>query len=307
MATVLNPKSAPALAPETPLDEAVRMVAGERLATLDRLERRARSGIDVKLVHDMRVQSRQLRLLLRMLKKHFDPDAFRSANERMSHFIRTLGAVRDYDVLLEETAVLRKTMDAKHRPMLSAFEEHLSACREVAGKTQARYFDAMEHRLALDAARQLVDSFPAKRKPIEEWTRKQMKRGIRKFTKAAGALELDSPDDDWHAARKDARRVRYACEFVRPLLSETGKALRKDAKLAQDHLGRHQDATVLRSQAHAWLDSIPEPSDAHRDFVKEVARIMNERCASIRERFDKEYRGILDGYSDPAAFIQNGG
>ncbi|MGW5425520.1 CHAD domain-containing protein, partial [Streptomyces sp. NPDC003943] len=77
----------------------------------------------------------------------------------------------------------------------------------------------------------------------------------------AGALALDpghERDLALHAARKAAKRTRYAADAARPTLGKPAKRLAKRVKAVQSLLGEHQDSVVARValreiavQAHA--------------------------------------------------------
>ena len=79
------------------------------------------------------------------------------------------------------------------------------------------------------------------------------------------ALALDpGPERDaaLHAARKAAKRTRYAADAARPVLGKPAKKLAKRVKKVQSVLGVHQDSVVARAalreiavQAHAAGES----------------------------------------------------
>ena len=71
----------------------------------------------------------------------------------------------------------------------------------------------------------------------------------KKLAKSVKELDDPPPDEQLHAVRIRAKRVRYAVEAVAPVVGKQAKALASAVAGLQAVLGDHQDATV----AEAWL------------------------------------------------------
>ena len=77
-----------------------------------------------------------------------------------------------------------------------------------------------------------------------------------------GAEQLDpsAEDADWHAARINGKRARYAVDAVAGVLGGEAAVLAGSLAAVQDLLGEHQDAAVA---ADTWLAIANADPDDH--------------------------------------------
>ena len=85
--------------------------------------------------------------------------------------------------------------------------------------------------------------------PAAEALRSALEAPWKHLQAAIETAAADPTDENLHAARIRAKRVRYAAEAVSPVFGKRAKAFAKAAVALQDVLGEHQDAVV----AGAWL------------------------------------------------------
>ena len=72
------------------------------------------------------------------------------------------------------------------------------------------------------------------------------------------AITPDTPAEEVHELRKDAKKLRYLLECFGGLLpAAERKAFVKRLKELQDNLGEHQDAAVHVAQLHEAVDELP--------------------------------------------------
>jgi CHAD domain-containing protein len=97
----------------------------------------------------------------------------------------------------------------------------------------------------------------------------------------------DPTDENLHAARIRAKRVRYAAEAVSPVFGKRAKAFAEAAVELQDVLGEHQDAVV----AGGWLR---EAADSGGDaFVAgQLAAAEAQAAASSREAMPAAWKEL---------------
>lgn len=104
----------------------------------------AKDGSDIEFVHEMRVTSRRLRAAMDNFVDCFPEKAFNKHYKKVKSITRTLGAVRDLDVLIarfeKELATLPKTEQADIRGLI----EHLQQEHENARKPMLRLFAKLE-------------------------------------------------------------------------------------------------------------------------------------------------------------------
>ena len=124
----------------TPLNECARRIIVARMTEMMSFKSGSIDGEDAEFVHDIRVASRRLRAAMQNFAACFPKDEFRKHLRRVESVTRTVGAVRDLDVLIKrfETDVeglsedeqggvrrllqdLRVRRDKARQPMLALF------------------------------------------------------------------------------------------------------------------------------------------------------------------------------------------
>ncbi len=104
----------------------------------------AKDGIDIEFVHQMRVTSRRLRAAMDNFTDCFPEKVFKKHYKRIKAITRTMGAVRDLDVLIarfqRELGALSEVEQADIRGLI----EHLQCEREEARKPMLILFAKLE-------------------------------------------------------------------------------------------------------------------------------------------------------------------
>ncbi len=131
------------ITPEKSLEECARRIITTRLHEMMSFKAGAIDGRDIEYVHDMRVASRRLRAAMRNFADCFTrKKKFRRHLKRVERITRTLGDVRDLDVLIDcfqkdaqtvpedtQTGIqnlirhLQRERKARRGPMFRMFEE----------------------------------------------------------------------------------------------------------------------------------------------------------------------------------------
>jgi inorganic triphosphatase YgiF len=248
------PKFAPPdLDPAETAEAATKRISAACISHLRAHHARLMDREDPLAIHQMRVASRRLRSLLRLLRNRLPPDiAVVSAELRW--FAKQLALARDLDVFLAETlAPVRESLPG---------DPSLDALAERAAKTRAR---------AYRRARRAVDSrrFTAMLLDIGYWVE------LEDWTKPGDterAAWLMTPVSDvarpllnllWLAARDGGRnlklldrralhalririkKLRYGCEFFASLFRNgDAKPMLRLLRQLQDHFGHIQDVTA---------------------------------------------------------------
>ena len=187
-------------------------------------------------VHGMRVSTRRLRAALSFFRDAFDNSARMAANTALRDLGRTLGAVRDLDVLSQRVA--KKLDDASLARAPLARER--SSARELLGEALAgrRFTDLIA------ALRDLLPGSPdhaqVKKLSITKATPGALRRAFRRANRQARRVKRHGTVEQAHELRKAGKRLRYGLEFLNTVFdtSETVAAL-KDLQVT---LGRLNDA-----------------------------------------------------------------
>lgn len=194
---------------------------------------------DDDAVHDARTATRRLRTALRVCAP-LVPDG-RRLRDALRGVGRALGAVRDPAV---ELAWLREALDPD--------EDARAAARLVEGRLVARQAGLVVLRRQLRSAahaRLLADLEAAVRHTWPPDEGRLVRRAGREWHRldralaAAGTAGHDERDAALHAARRQARRARYAAE----LMGAAAVRSVERAEQVQETLGRQHDAVLVRA------------------------------------------------------------
>ncbi len=277
------------LEPDMSSGAALRAILSHGLSVLLANTEALHEGRDPEFVHQARVALRRMRSALRLLdRKHRDfPEPL--ANE-LRWVGQTLGAARDWDVLVESTlpamvtaapAALRTRMRTLHRRATRRRDqEHRKA---VAALSSARFA-----RLALRLQAWTMTPAPkggrlARRAP------KVLARAHARLFDAARIFAALSPQRR-HRVRILAKRLRYALDVMSVALpaEPTERYVKALAEL-QDVLGQLNDVAVARvalpqvgasaaihASAQQWLLAIEA-----RDLREAGQRLLTLRSASV--------------------------
>ena len=104
----------------------------------------AKDGRDIEFVHDMRVTSRRLRAAMDNFADCFPKKLFRKHYKKVKAITRTMGAVRDLDVLIDRFQKTLKTLSEAEQAGIKELIEHLHREREEARKPMLTLFTQLE-------------------------------------------------------------------------------------------------------------------------------------------------------------------
>lgn len=219
-----------------------------------------REPADPEAVHQLRVAARRLRSGLRTFRPLLDRPWAEELRAELSWFARSLGELRESDVL-------RERLDhhcADLPPDLPAGEVRRLLADLLGGTVadaRVRVGELLDDQryLALHDAlvRAVVQPLtrPDAERPARDVLPALVEKSWAKLEAAAAELTDDAPDDVWHAARLTAKRVRYAAEAVAPVLGGDVKAFAKQIEKITEILGEHQDAALAAAKARELANS----------------------------------------------------
>jgi len=247
-----QPVSQPILADE-PMSEAGRKVLYLHFKRMLAHEPGTRLGQDPEALHDMRVATRRMRAAFQLFAPYFDAKALAPFGKRLRRLGRSLGTVRDLDVLLQKAQSYAANLPPDQAdsldPLLAAWQTH----REVARRQMLEYLDSPAYRkfvtefetfLTTPNAGALAAS-PGQPEPYQVrhivprliFTRYE---SVRAYEPLLPAASLDT----LHQLRIECKGLRYSLEFFREVLGPEAAGLIKQVVAMQDLLGELQDARV---------------------------------------------------------------
>jgi CHAD domain-containing protein len=270
MAKMQPARSTQDLARDDSAGEAVRTYLARHVLRLLAAEPGVREGND-EAVHDARVATRRLRTALgtfRPVLIRDETDPLRSQLRDLGHL---LGEARD--PFVELRALRRAIADEPDELVLGGvarrIEEDRSAARTVAlGRLKAHLDD--ERTAALFGALRALVDLPLTGPRADDDAAVLLRRVRRTWRGLDRALDdvvdVDDAgtrgarrDETLHAARKAARRARYAAEVVESAVGAPARRSVRRARDLQDVFGQQHDtvvrrATLRRMAVEAYLD-----------------------------------------------------
>ena len=260
----------------------------------------ARLGEDPEEVHDMRVATRRMRAAIALFETAL-PARARWLRRELGWIARSLGAVRDLDVQIEQVerwVAEGEPDDARgFQPLLKIMEKRRrQARRRLIRGLDSKRFERLTVRSVEMLRRGPLPRSLAAREPVVETAPALLAKPYRRVRRDGDRLVPSSPPAEFHALRIRCKRLRYALEFLSPVAPRETKAFAKRLAALQDVLGEHQDAQVAMEHIHELALEPSNKLDAHAVFaLGRVAERYERQAADLRERFRAAYRDVRGG------------
>ena len=104
----------------------------------------AKEGTDIEFVHEMRVTSRRLRAAMDNFADCFPKKPFKKHYKKIKSITRTMGAVRDLDVLIARFQKELTSLPEVEQADLRGLIEHLQQQHEEARQPMLMLFEELE-------------------------------------------------------------------------------------------------------------------------------------------------------------------
>lgn len=290
------------ISPTVPLEgsepalEAFRRVLANLAETVDATWQGTVDDVDPEFLHDLRVAVRRTRATLAEGKGVLPAPVRRDYREGFGWLGGVTGRSRDLDVYVIEwdgyVAPLGPDVSAALVPVL----DHIVRERQVAHATMAaalrsdryqqlmRAWHAWLHGPTPDLERSRAAS------PIRAVAADRIANAQRRLVARGRLIGPDSPAEDLHELRKDAKKLRYLLECFGSLYPPAHrKAFVQVLKLLQDNLGEHQDTEVHVSE----LLAIPSRLQASGG-VEPVTLIA---IGQLAEQLERRRRAARDDFA----------
>ena len=244
--------------------------------------------------HKFRVATRQLRVVLHILRRADDTGHLKRLRQSLAAVAREAGRLRDLDVLVQD--LVAPLIDPHSPPGLTALREHLAHERERARVSMCAALKAPE----FVAARRDVARLPAwfdhdmeiasGRRKIRKLARRDLQKRWQKFCRRAKHLEHLSPEA-LHEARKSLKSLRYALVEFTPFLDRAAtKELQKRILKLQDLFGYLNDVENAKTLTERLG---PAPADADLNCaIGFVLGVHTARAARARRKLADQHRRL---------------
>jgi CHAD domain-containing protein len=248
---------------EEPMSEAGRRVLYLHFTRMLANEPGTRLGQDIEALHDMRVATRRMRAAFQVFQPYFERKVLAPFGKGLRRVARTLGAVRDLDVLLQKAADYQATLPAQQAISFEPLRVHWETRREVCRWQMLEYLDSQAYRrftrefeafLTTPGAGAVTLSAD---EPVPYQVRHVVPALILTRYEAVRAYEPiieAAPLTTYHMLRISFKRFRYVLEFFGDILGAEAPGLIKRVVTMQDLLGELQDAHVAEGLVVGFLD-----------------------------------------------------
>ena len=244
----------------------------------------SRGGLEVEHVHQLRVAQRRLKTALKLFPEWIDETWTTRVAPDLKWFGDLLGDARDWDVFTDTTLAAYAASDDPHhknawKPTHSAADSKRIAARQ-------RLQDAMKSPRYARLTLSYVEWFSTLEVPpgqsdqtLAAYAQKRITKHYRKIERAPDLTTLDAATR--HKVRIHAKRLRYALEFFRSLLTrKTRKQVEEALGNLQSVLGEGNDAAVAAQR----LADLKEAGDFQKGLAKGFAVSAQRMSAMEGER-----------------------
>ena len=132
------------IAPEETLEVCARQIIVNYFHEMMSYKGGAKVGTDIKFVHDMRVTSRRLRSAMDNFADCFPKKPFKRHYKKITAITRTMGAVRDLDVLITRFQNELTNLTAVEQADIRGLIGHLQRKRKEAREPMLTLFEGLE-------------------------------------------------------------------------------------------------------------------------------------------------------------------
>jgi CHAD domain-containing protein len=262
----LKPPDKPGLEASDSMAEAARKTLYFHFQRMLYHEPGTRTGEDIEELHDMRVATRRMRAALRVFGNYLNTKQMAPFAKGLKRTGRTLGAMRDLDVFWEKTQRYLDTLPVGRQGDLDPLRAVWQAEREKARESMLAYLDSecyvqFKEQFgeflqtpgagALPEISEKGEPLPHRLRHVLPVIVHQRMAAVRSYDEWVTGEGV--PLERLHQLRIAAKGLRYTLEFFEEVLGAEAKALIKEIKGLQDHLGDLQDAVVASTLLRDFL------------------------------------------------------
>jgi len=262
--------------------------------------------VDPEFLHDLRIAVRRTRSVITQTTRVLPPHVVSEAADGFGWLGGLTGPARDLDVYLIE-------WDDYVRPLGATATAALAPIRGLLEQRQAAAHATLDNAMSSAAAAALMQRWqsqlaesasnehqgPHAARPLGQVVRRRITRAHEKLIDRGRLITPDTPAEQVHDLRKDAKKLRYLLECFGSLLADgPRKQFVKRLKALQDNLGEHQDAEVHVALIREIASDLHEGA-ATTDTLLALGQLM-ERLEQIRIAARAEFAEQFAAYDTSA-------
>lgn len=287
-----------------PLAELCRVLLRRHFRRMLAAERKACQGDDPEAIHELRVATRRIRATLSVAAVIAPPKRLRAFHKAVRQVAQAAGTVRDCDVflmqVLKEQAALPEEQQATLEPLLVALradrKQGLASLGAVIRQADYERFKR-EFAEVIAGPGGLWDEEPTVRDLTGSMIYRQYEV-LRAYGPVGLPAELLADDERLHAARIEAKRLRYLLETFEDVFDERVSEAVGPLVAVQDAMGTLNDISV----AEHYVATMRLDAAARSELAAYLERRADARpnlLADLAKRWEKissaTYRRALTG------------
>ncbi len=240
---------------------------------------------DVDGLHDMRVASRRLRVVLREFRPVLPKSPAGSLYERARSVTRGLGQARELDVVLGMAIALQGDLDPVGEYSLHYFAQFLRAARAREERRVAKALKLVTKRAFGTDVADVVSGVALARADFAGHTIGRLEKRLDRVNSAHEKWRATRANGDLHQLRIAFKKLRYACEAHASFYSESIAEILAALKQAQNALGDWNDWRTFDYRVRDARAVAPAECFEGLNVLLSRARLESE---SHRARFEAE-------------------
>lgn len=284
------------VSPTDAMAEAGRKIFAVQLAKMKQHQEGSRTGEDIESVHQMRVATRRMRSLFKLLGTYYKPKAVTRYSRGLRDIARALGRIRDLDVLIIDLREFQSTQSANKKPIMDSIIQTFDKQRRKNRTKLNAYFDSYAYAKFLRKFSKFTRKAGKSALPINETVKPHQVRHLLPIilherlaaVRAYETVLAEADDEILHALRVEFKQLRYAVEFFRPVLGASAEHFINEVKAMQDLLGRMNDITVFTE----WMEKVKRPSDEQQAMINQYIDTRQNELGELRSHFDNQWQSF---------------
>lgn len=297
-------------------DPAWKVIADLLLAQLkvtdDNVEGTIRD-LDPEFLHDLRVSVRRSRSVLGQMNGVFDLGAIAPFRDGLKRIGGHTGPLRDLDVFKIDYPKLVGELDEQHQSSIEPLkvfleERHLEEQKRLASVLRSTQFK--EFILRWSAFLEEPVSGPVGEEQIKALVQNRTWRRWIRMKKRGRQIVDNSPDDDLHEVRLDAKKLRYQLELFGQLFPQTPLIrLVKGLKQLQEVLGSFNDRCVQVECLSRYSEEMVARGEVPVATFLAMGRlqsILDDQRRFFKHQFKTEFDKFLEYESVLAKLFRKG-
>ncbi len=278
------------------LAEAGRKIFAVQLEKMLFHEAGSRTGEDIESVHQMRVATRRMRSLFKLVGHVYTPKTVKKYNRSLRQIARTLGSIRDLDVLIEDLEAFGNTLSKADKLVLQSVIKKLNKRRKKHRIVLNTLFDSTFYEGFVSKFGKFTQNTGKGAITIEQYETPHQVRHVLPIllherlatVRAYDTVLMNAADETLHALRVECKQLRYAVEFFKPILGTSAGKFIKEVKSLQDVLGRFNDISVFTE----YIQTIKRLSPEQKTLMQTYIDVRQEELGDLRIKFSEQWQSF---------------